>query len=160
MKYCTHCGNPINEEAVLCVKCGCMIKPVTQAHQPPNPHLLSQLASRMKTNGIIWFVIGAFQILLGIYWSWWTLIVGVLNIISGINDMNRSSQITNDPRGIVSEHESVAGPVVTLIYNLLIGGLIGVIGSIYYFVAIRGMVMENKVQFLELERSFTNTSAV
>lgn len=22
MKYCTHCGNPINEEAVLCVKCG------------------------------------------------------------------------------------------------------------------------------------------
>ncbi|MBO7149131.1 MAG: zinc ribbon domain-containing protein [Clostridia bacterium] len=29
-KYCTHCGNEVNENAVVCVKCGCSIKPVNQ----------------------------------------------------------------------------------------------------------------------------------
>ncbi len=30
MKYCTHCGNALHDQAVLCVKCGC---PVTAAGQ-------------------------------------------------------------------------------------------------------------------------------
>lgn len=26
MKYCTHCGQEIHEEAVVCVKCGCSVE--------------------------------------------------------------------------------------------------------------------------------------
>ena len=25
MKFCTHCGNEVNDDAVICVKCGCAI---------------------------------------------------------------------------------------------------------------------------------------
>ena len=32
MKYCTHCGAEINDEAVICIKCGCWIgAPVANA---------------------------------------------------------------------------------------------------------------------------------
>ncbi|MBR5272057.1 MAG: hypothetical protein IKU25_01495 [Clostridia bacterium] len=27
MKFCTHCGAQIHEEAVICVKCGCSVAP-------------------------------------------------------------------------------------------------------------------------------------
>ena len=27
MKYCTHCGADLHEEAVVCIHCGCMVKP-------------------------------------------------------------------------------------------------------------------------------------
>ena len=30
MKYCQNCGAEINDNAVVCVKCGCSIKPVNQ----------------------------------------------------------------------------------------------------------------------------------
>lgn len=29
-RYCTHCGNEVNENAVVCVKCGCSTKPANQ----------------------------------------------------------------------------------------------------------------------------------
>ena len=50
----------------------------------------------------------------------------------------------------------LTGPIITLIYNLLIGGVIGVAGSIYYFAAVRGYVMENEQAFLELEHLASN----
>lgn len=32
MKYCSHCGNELHEEAVICVKCGCSVeKPLPAA---------------------------------------------------------------------------------------------------------------------------------
>lgn len=31
MKYCSHCGSEIHDEAVICVKCGCSVEPVRQA---------------------------------------------------------------------------------------------------------------------------------
>ncbi len=27
MKYCTHCGKEVNESAVICMNCGCAVKP-------------------------------------------------------------------------------------------------------------------------------------
>jgi len=37
MKYCTHCGAELNEEQVICVKCGCMVqnaKPIAPEKKP------------------------------------------------------------------------------------------------------------------------------
>ena len=154
MKYCTYCGNLMIDEAVICLRCGCAAPRIAPNYRFTDAQLLSFLAERIKINGVIWLVIGILQIILGLYISHWTLIVGVLNIITAVNDLNRSSQILHNPRGIVNEHESMIGPIITLVYNILIGGLIGVVGSIYYFVAIRGMVMENKTQLLEMENRF------
>ena len=118
-----------------------------------NPQqLVQQLSQKINTNGIIWIVIGVLQILFG-FIAIFPAIVGVLNIISGVNDMKYSKAILVNPVGIVSKHEPTTSAIITLVYNILVGGVVGVIGSIYYFVAIRGFVMNNKDAFLSLENT-------
>jgi hypothetical protein len=123
------------------------------AYRSPSPQnaLLTKLSERVKINSIIWFVIAAIQILIGLDGAVYTLIFGVLNIISAVNGMSYSKTILENPNGIVKNYESLTSPVITLVYNLAIGGVIGVVGSIYYFICIRGFVMENKDAFLALE---------
>ena len=145
MKYCTKCGKQLLDEAVICPGCGCMTE---QKPQVKTDGLLTKLSQRVKTNGIIWIVIAALQILMG---QWFVLLVGVLNIISAIKDINYSKTVLEEPGDVVERFEPLTGPIITLAYNLLIGGLIGVIGSIYYFVALRGFVMENKDAFQQMK---------
>lgn len=150
MRFCTHCGKDLFDEAVICVGCGCAVGSVGKgsAQAGNGGVLLTKLSEKLKTNAVIWLVIGCLQILGGIFINWFLLIVGVLNIVSSVNDMNYSKTVSEDPSGIIARFEPLTGPVITLIYNLVIGGMIGVIGSIYYFVGIRSFVMENR-QFFE-----------
>lgn len=152
MKYCTHCGKELLDEAVFCPSCGCAVggqnMPNENNQTVDGTRLLNTLSQRLNTNGIIWLVIGILQILGGIFINWFLLIVGVLNIVSSIQDMQYSKTLLEKPSGIVAKFEPIVGPVITLVYNLVIGGVIGVVGSIYYFIAIRNYVMENK-QFFE-----------
>lgn len=156
MKYCTHCGKELLDEAVICVGCGCAVR--GHNNQTVNNQsidgnaLLNTLSQRLNTNGIIWLVIGALQILGGILINWFLLIVGVLNIVSAVQDMKYSKTLLENPNGIVTKFEPITGPVITLIYNLVIGGVIGVVGSIYYFFGIRNFVMENKQFFTSLDK--------
>ena len=30
--YCSHCGNEVNDEAEICVKCGCRVRPTKQTN--------------------------------------------------------------------------------------------------------------------------------
>ena len=150
MKYCTYCGRELLDEAVVCVGCGCAVNRQTN-EITNNISLLNTLSQRLNTNGIIWLVIGILQILGGLFINWFLLIVGVLNIISSIQDMQYSKKLLENPTGIVAKFEPLTGPIITLIYNLIIGGVIGVVGSIYYFIAIRNYVMENKRFFASLD---------
>lgn len=155
MKYCTHCGKQLLDEAVICVGCGCSVstghaQTMNLASVDSNA-LINTLSQRLNTNGIIWLVIGILQVLGGLFINWFLLIVGVLNIISSVQDMQYSKTVLEDPSGIVAKFEPITGPVITLIYNLVIGGVIGVIGSVYYFIAIRNYVMENKQYFAALD---------
>ncbi len=150
--YCSKCGKELLNDAAFCSCCGCAVG--VQNHQTINNKsidgttLLNTLSQRLNTNGIIWLVIGILQILGGIFINWFLLVVGVLNIISSVQDMQYSKTLLENPNGIVAKFEPITGPIITLIYNLVIGGVIGVVGSIYYFFAIRNFVMENK-QFFE-----------
>jgi len=154
MKYCTHCGKELLDEAVICMGCGC----ATGTYQPQQAQkptvsrgeLLNTLSQRLNVNGIIWLVIGILQIIGGIFWNWYLLIVGALNIISAVKDMRYSKELLVCPGDIVARFDSLVGPIITLVYNVVFGGLIGVAGSIYYFVAIRKYVMENKQAFASL----------
>lgn len=127
--------------------------PVAPVTVKTGPQLISSLSSRLMVNGIIWLVLGALQILVGLNWNmWWTIVVGGLNIFGGIKDIKRSNEIKTDPRGIIADHESLTGPIVTMIYNILVGGVIGVAGSIYYFAGIRAFVKRYEPQFLAMEQ--------
>ena len=150
MKYCAHCGKELFDEAVICVGCGCAVvgNQIVNKQSANATILLNTLSQRLNTNGIIWLVIGILQILAGIFIDWTFLIVGVLNIISSVQDINYSKALLENPTGIVDKFKPLTGPIITLVYNLIIGGVVGVIGSIYYFVAIRNYVMVNK-QFFE-----------
>ena len=155
MKFCEKCGKELLDEAVICVGCGCAVG--EQNTQTVNnmsfdgATLLNTLSQRLNTNGIIWLVIGILQILGGIFINWFLLIVGVLNIISSVQDMQYSKTLLENPNGIVARFDPITAPIITLVYNLVIGGVIGVVGSIYYFVAIRNYVMENKQFFASLD---------
>ena len=155
MKYCTHCGKELLDEAVICVGCGCAVSrentQTTNKQSVNGTGLLNTLSQRLNTNGIIWLVIGILQIFGGIFINWFLLIVGALNIISSIQDMQYSKALLKNPKGIIAKFEPLTGPIITLIYNLVIGGVIGVVGSIYYFVAIRNYVMENKQFFASFD---------
>lgn len=164
MKYCQDCGARLSDNAKFCVACGFPVQAVDpsgtrQGSAPVAPNemvgktktLVKKLSSRLMINGIIWIGIAAIQIVAGLCGAWPVLIVGVLNVISAILDMRISRRIRKYPVGIVRRFKPLVEPIIVLIYNLLIGGLIGVIGSIYYLVFIRGFVMENQSQFLELE---------
>ena len=152
-KYCTHCGNEVNENAVICVKCGCAIKPdnANNTSQVYSPGVVAKLSQRLTTNAVIWLVIAGLQILAGLAINWFLLIVGALNLASGIGCIKFSKKISTQPTGIIKEFKPLTGPIITLIYNLIFGGIIGIIGSIYYLIAIRGFVVENENEFVRIE---------
>lgn len=153
MQYCVRCGRQLQDEDVYCFACGCRVTP----QRSVTPDLLSRLSEKVKTNGILWLILGCLQILLGILQmlslqsGYFVSIVGVLNIINAVNDLKYSTTVLENPVGIVGKFEPLTAPILTMVYNLLFGGLIGVIGSIYYLVAIRGFVMENKAEFLRFD---------
>lgn len=151
MRFCTHCGKEIMDDAVICVGCGCAVKSNAAESSVDTDGLLYKLSQRINTNGIIWLVIAICQIIMGILANWLVLVVGVLNIVSAIKDMNYSKTIVDNPVGIVRNFERLTSPIIVLVYNFFIGGVIGVIGSLYYFIALRGFVMEQKEAFLEIE---------
>lgn len=164
-KYCYHCGKELASEAVVCIHCGCSCASKTASSNGSFSSAVSQLFSssantavsadgllttlseRMKIDAIIWIVIAALQIIGGIFLDWLLLIVGVANIVTAVNDLKYSKEVLENPSGIVAKFEPLVSPIIVLAYNLIIGGVIGVIGSIYYFIAVRGFVMANKDAF-------------
>jgi len=143
MKYCAHCGKQILDEAVICVNCGCTVAGQQQFSSRSEPSaLINTLSQKVMTLGIIWLVIGILQIFTG-----FALIVGVLNIISSVKNIKYSKELLRNPSNIVENFEPTTGPIIVLVYNVIFGGIIGVIGSIYYFVGIRNFVMDNKSAF-------------
>lgn len=162
--FCKYCGTELTKDALFCSKCG---KATTEtqtkfeadnnvppiSNLPSGHALVKKFSERVNTNAIIWIVIGSIQILLGLYVQWVLLIIGALNLITAISDFKYSKKVLENPKGIIERVKSLVNPILSLVYNLIFGGVIGVAGSIYYLVAVRGFVMENEVQFREIENS-------
>lgn len=153
MKFCQKCGKELLDEYVACPVCGCPtnISSFTALSNENTDLVLKKLSEKMKIYGIIWLVIAVIQILLGIFLYWMFLIIGVVNIVTSVMGLKYSKDVLEKPSGIVEKFQPIAGPIFTLVYNFLFGGVIGVIGSIYYFVGIRNYVMENKELFKAIE---------
>lgn len=156
MKFCTHCGKELFDEAVICPNCGCATKENTQ-NNSSGINYYGELSNRVKINGIIWICVAALQLILAMTVNWLLLIVGVLNIITGIKDLNYSKELLNQPVGVINRFEPLAGPIIILVYNAIFGGIIGVVGSIYYLVGIRNYVLSNRQQFISEEEKVNIT---
>ena len=145
--FCNKCGKEIQGDVNFCNSCGNPLNGVGNNAEK----LLHQLSERYKINGIIWIVVAVIQIILGIFVNWVCLIIGVLNIISAIQDIIFSGKMLKNPNGIVDKVRPLVGAILILIYNVIFGGVLGIAGSIYYLVCIRNFVMKNEGEFKSLE---------
>ena len=150
MKYCTKCGKELLDEAVICPGCGCAVGP-GQSTANSEHNYIFKLSGRIKINGIIWICVAAVQIIMAVTINWIFGIVGILNIISAINDLNYCKTVLTEHSGIIAKYEPITLPVITLIYNIIFGGIIGIAGSVYYIVGIRGYVLSHKSDFLKYD---------
>lgn len=148
MKYCQRCGTQLPDYASFCLNCGAT---TTQAHANNQQELINTLSARLKTNGIIWITIAVVQILFALNGAWSLLFIAILNIISAVNDINASKRVITNQNGIIAAYEPLVSSIITLAYNLIFGGVIGILGSLYYLIFIRGYVMEHKEQFRAME---------
>ena len=145
MKYCEKCGKELFDEAVICPGCGCSVSGNSQKSNTDVYY--KQLSNRVKINGIIWICIAGIQLILAMTVDWFLLIVGVLNVISAIKDLQYSKELLNKPAKVVEKYQPLTMPIIVLVYNAIFGGVIGVVGSIYYLVSIRNFVLTNKDMF-------------
>ncbi len=146
MKFCYHCGKELLDDAVICPGCGCVTNSNTATNITIN--YIAELSNRVKINGIIWICIASLQIIVAITVNWIFGIIGILNLISAIKDLNYSRDVLTNQSGIVQRFEPLTGPIIILVYNIVFGGIIGVVGSIYYLVGIRSYVLNNKEKYL------------
>ena len=113
--FCNKCGKEIQGDVNFCNSCGNPLNGVGNNAEK----LLHQLSERYKINGIIWIVVAIIQIILGIFVNWICLIVGVLNIISAIQDIIFSGKMLKNPNGIVDKVRPLVGAILILIYNVI-----------------------------------------
>lgn len=184
--FCTKCGQPVNnttannqpnnqntQQNAYQQPTGA---PVYQNYQQPMPNLITQLSSKIKTEAIVWTVIACLQVIIGLYNlyigfslnSYYydgttnivsgviVLIVAVINFTVSAKDFKYAKEIFARPIGIVKKYQPIGGLIGTLIYNLLFGGIIGVVGSIFGFVT-RSFVMNNALAFQNIEMQFSGT---
>ena len=115
--------------------------------------IVEKLASKVRTESIIWIVIAVFQIL-----SIVGIAVGIYNLVISIMNLDTSKKILQYPVGIVRSFEPLTGSIVILCINLFFGAFIGIIGSLYHIFGVRGYVMEHKDAFLRVEAALTGHS--
>ncbi len=172
--FCGSCGTPVAENTqASVVRENYQQNFVPDTGYAPQNNLLSKLSGKIKTEAIVWIIIACLQVIIGIF----NIITGIelfdyyedgtLNLISGFlvllvaavnftaafRDMKYADGIFTKPVGIVKKYSPVGGIVATLIYNVIFGGIIGVVGSVFGFVT-RNFVMSNRQAFADIENDY------
>ncbi|MBR2013636.1 MAG: zinc-ribbon domain-containing protein [Clostridia bacterium] len=163
--FCPKCGKEVPENQKFCPQCGNNLA-------SPGGALIEGLIKKIKLDSYVWFGIAALQVIIGLYnlYVGFTLnsfyLNGTTNIISGVivlviaavNAINSKKgldyckEIPTSPVGIVAKYKPITGLIITLVYNLFLGGYIGVVGSIFGFLT-RKYVLDHEAEFLALEQT-------
>ncbi len=103
------------------------------------------VSEREKISAIIWLIIGILQCL-----SCAGIVAGAWNIYAAYTSFKRSTAVLQPWPGIVDTYEkSMTTIIISLVINLILGGVVGVAGALYDMFAIRQYVLENKEVFYE-----------
>ncbi|MGN1051034.1 MAG: zinc-ribbon domain-containing protein [Acutalibacteraceae bacterium] len=104
-KFCTHCGNEVNENAVVCVKCGCAIEHTN------TKNIISTIAENAKKTQIS-FTLG----IIGILFAWIFALVGhiasIIGIIIGIKEYKETEKMTGLVLSIIGEVCSIFSSII------------------------------------------------
>lgn len=161
---CSECGKQYSDKALACPNCGnpthTILTPIQPQSQPQyttatqyqiNTPAVSpyaeKLATKEQTSGIIWTVIAAIQIIIGISGMWITLIVAVINGFAAYTSFQKAKKVRNPYTGMVAEYEKqLTSFIIALIYNAIFGGVIGIAGNIFDLIT-RNYVLTNRAAF-------------
>ena len=162
-EFCSSCGQRLNNQAPPPY----MNYNYAYVNNNPTSNLVQNLSKKVKINAIIWIVVASLQVVIGlanlmigilynmayiylnpgttnIVLGLFVLLVSALNYFGAARDFKYSKEVLVKPVGIVDKFSPIGGCVANLIYNLLLGGVIGIAGSIYYFF-VRSFVNSNVV---------------
>ena len=152
----------------------------TYIKTPISPaQLLKGLSNKVRTEGIIWIVIASLQMLFGsinivlglsimsdngdgqTYLISGAVVVfaAILNCAIAIDDLIYSKAVLAKPVDIVERYQPVGGLIGALIYNIIIGGIIGIVGVIFGFLT-RSYVMNNSQMFNQIEDSYKLANSI
>ena len=130
--------------------------------------IIKELISKIKIEAIMWLVIACIQAVLGLIYfaiasdsgdEYYTflgiaiMIVAGMNISFSIKAFTFAKEVYIEPVGVLERYAPIGKPLGSLIYNILFGGLIGVIASIYAFV-IRNFVITHEMEFYKIEEDY------
>ena len=96
-KYCSNCGNEVDDDAVVCIKCGCAIKQEEE-----------RSACAGSALGI-----------LGIVFAWLFAIVGhilsIIGIVVGINEYKKTGKVVGLILSIIGEICAIISSVMGML---------------------------------------------
>lgn len=175
-KFCSTCGAAVSgvsrtgrEDAAVSGR------PVRQGTE----ELVLQLSKKVRVEAIVWCVVAAIQVLVGFTlinegsqldtlgsafgianagaersgMGVIILIVAAVNFYVCSRDFKYSKEVLDHPVGIVKKYRPLAGLVINLVYNLIVGGIIGAVGSVFWFIT-RSFVMNNEKEFEAIEAGY------
>ena len=155
---CNNCGFSASAGDVNCKNCGAPLPIAVEQRSDGNTNLslpnatTNWLSRRVQTNGIVWLFIALYQILAGIPlavfgYGFVMIACGVWNIVQCARDFKFAKQIracdnADHARAIVSAiDQSKNSTILFLFLNLFLGGVLGVIGCIFWL-ALRSKVLD------------------
>lgn len=107
-------------------------------------HVLRIIANKEQTSGIIWFIIGILQVIVGLCGLWTAILIGGWNIFWGSSRIGNAKDIENRQDTLVRDYDSsLATCIIFILLNIFIGGLLGVVGAIYDLFT-RNYVLQNQ----------------
>ena len=167
MKYCKRCGKQLKNDAVMCFGCGLIgdMPTFSEELNENQKSTLNTLYNKMTTAIKFWkavsilqFIGAAFYLLLSLFVSFGYItnvlalgVIGFLNWRASSSEFEFLESIKKKPVGIVKHFEPITSLIITFIYNLIFGGIIGIIGSALDFLS-RSYVMDNRNAFIEIEQ--------
>ena len=144
----------------------------TPVQQMSPDTLIQTLSKKVKTEAIVWYCIAIYQIVFGFINLIFMIdtgeyanlisaislfVVAVVNIVSAGKNLKYSKDVLANPVGIVAKFTPLGALIATLIYNLLFGGVLGVIGSVLAFIT-RNFVISNTQMFQQIEARFSGNT--
>ncbi len=156
--YCKSCGATLSGNTMVCPSCGQKLTSGGQLGADTGGIVIlpnattNWLSRRVQANGIVWLFIALYQIIVGILliglgYGVAMIACGVWNIIQSILDLRFSKQILHcnnmdRARAIIQSIDRSKGVTIFfLLLNLLAGGVLGVIGCIFWL-ALRSKALD------------------